>query len=68
MVESEVFASWRGMVVLSPMVDGVSSSIGRDLRAEDGAVVLVGGVVVLVAAAAAAAAGREQRGRAIGPS
>ena len=67
MVESEVFASWRGMVVLSPMVDGVSSSIGRDLRAEDGAVVLVGGVVVLVAAAAAAG-GREQRGRAIGPS
>lgn len=67
MVESEVFASWRGMVVLSPMVDGVSSSIGRGWRAEDGAVGLVGGVVVVVVSVVAAA-GREQRGRATGPS
>jgi len=64
MVESEVFASWRGMVVLSPIVDGVSSSIGCGWRAEDEAV----GLVIVVVVVSVAAAGREQRGRAMGPS
>lgn len=65
-MESDVFASWRGMVVLSPMVDGVWSSIGRGWRAGDGAAGLV--AVAVVVAVSVAAAGREQRGRATGPS